>query len=143
MNRPTLRIREWSSLIPDSTGDGSLLAGVRLTAADRELLAELEGRSTLRLTELRSGLAVSVGPHVGTVSLSALRIVIMPKIRIDNLMRLVAYAFDLSDLTVTGTRTDYASADEGLIDLLGIALLRADRALRRSSGHAGRHYASR
>ncbi len=125
MSRPTLRIHEWSSLVPDSTGDGSLLAGVRLTAADRELLAEMEGRSTLRLTELRSGLAVSVGPHVGTVSLNALRIVIMPKIRIENLMRLVAYAFDLSDLTVTGTRTDYASADEGLIDLLGVALLQA------------------
>ena len=40
-----------------------------------------------------------MGPHIGTVSLSGLRMVIMPKIRIDNLMRMVAYAFDLSDLT--------------------------------------------
>ena len=125
MNLPTLRIHEWSSVDPGSTDNGALLAGVRLSAADRELLAELDARSTLRITELRSGLAVSVGPHVGTVSLSGLRIVIMPKIRIDNLMRLVAYAFDLSDLTVSGTQTDYVSADEGLIDLLGVSLLRA------------------
>ena len=123
--RPTLRIREWSSLSPDSAGDGALLRGLTLTAADQELLAELEGRSSLRFTELRAGLAVSVGPHIGTVSLSSLRIVIMPKIRIDNLMRLVAYAFDLSDLTVTKTRTAYDTADEGLIDLLGVSLLRA------------------
>ena len=123
--RPTIRIREWSSLSPDSTGDGALLRGLTLTAADHELLAELEGRSSLRFTELRAGLAVSVGPHIGTVSLSSLRIVIMPKLRIDNLMRLVAYAFDLSDLTVTKTRTAYDTADEGLIDLLGVSLLRA------------------
>lgn len=123
--RPTIRIREWSTLSPDATGDGALLRGLRLTAADQELLAELEGRSSLRFTELRSGLALSVGPHIGTVSLSGLRIVIMPKIRIDNLMRLVAYAFDLSDLTVTQTRTAYDTADEGLIDLLGVSLLRA------------------
>lgn len=123
--RPTIRIREWSTLSPDATGDGALLRGLRLTAADQELLAELEGRSSLRFTELRSGLALSVGPHIGTVSLSGLRIVIMPKIRIDNLMRLVAYAFDLSDLTVTQTRTVYDTANEGLIDLLGVSLLRA------------------
>ncbi len=123
--RPTIRIREWSTLSPDATGDGALLRGLRLTEADQELLAELEGRSSLRFTELRSGLALSVGPHIGTVSLSGLRIVIMPKIRIDNLMRLVAYAFDLSDLTVTQTRTAYDTADEGLIDLLGVSLLRA------------------
>jgi len=123
--RPTLRIREWSSLSPDSTGDGALLRGLRLTAADQELLAELEGRSSLHFTELRSGLALSVGPHIGTVSLSSLRIVILPKIHLDNLMRLVAYAFELSDLTVTRTRTVFDTADEGLIDLLGVSLLRA------------------
>ncbi len=125
MTRPTIRIREWSKLSPEATGDGALLRGLRLTADDRELLAELKGRSSLRFTELREGLSISVGPHIGTVSLTGLRIVIMPKIRLDNLMRLVAYAFDLSDLTVTETRTQYATADEGLIDLLGVSLLRA------------------
>ena len=121
----TIRIREWSNIAPASAGDATLLRGLRLTNADRALLAELEGRSSLRFTELRDGLAISVGPHIGTVSLTRLRIVIMPKIRIDNLMRLVAYAFELSDLTVTETRTPYASSDEGLIDLLGLSLLRA------------------
>lgn len=122
---PILQIREWSTTTPDSPGTDALLRGLRLTDADRELLAELEGRSSLRFTELRSGLSISVGPHIGTVSLSGLRLVIMPKIRIDNLMRMVAYAFDLSDLLVTETRTNYAAADHGLIDLLGLSLLRS------------------
>jgi 5-methylcytosine-specific restriction enzyme subunit McrC len=49
----------------------------------------------------------------------------MPKIRIGNLMRMVAYAFDLSDLLVSEIRTTYAAADHGLIDLLGLSLLRS------------------
>jgi len=49
----------------------------------------------------------------------------MPKIRIDNLMRMVAYAFDLSDLMVPKSRTAFDTADEGLIDLLGVSLRRA------------------
>jgi len=120
-----LHVREWSTTTPDSPGGGALLRGVRLSAADRELISELESRASLRFTELRSGLSVSVGPHIGTVNLSSMRLVIMPKLRLDNLMRMVAYAFDLSDLLVTETRTTYATAEHGLIDLLGVSLLRA------------------
>ena len=122
---PVLHIREWSTTTPETPGVGGVLRGLRLTDKDRGLLSELEGRASLRFTELRSGLAISVGPHVGTVSLSGLRVVIMPKIRIANLMRMVAYAFDISDLLVTETRTAYTPADDGLIDLLGLSLLRS------------------
>ena len=122
---PVLHVREWSTTSPETPGGGALLRGLRLTEADLELLAELDGHSSLKCTELRSGLSVTVGPHIGTVSLSGLRIVITPKIRIDNLMRMVEYAFDLSDLLVTKTRTTYGSAEHGLIDLLGLSLLRA------------------
>lgn len=122
---PVLQVREWSNTTPDSPGIGALLRDVRLSTSDHEVIAELRGRASLRFTELRSGLSVSVGPHIGTVNLSSMRLVIMPKLRLDNLMRMVAYAFDLSDLVVTETRTAYASAEHGLIDLLGVSLLRA------------------
>lgn len=122
---PVLHVREWSTTTPDTPGVGGLLRGLRLSAADRQLVSELEGRASLRLTELRSGLAISVGPHIGTVSLSGLRLVVMPKIRIDNLMRMVAYAFELNDIQVTTARTTYSVAEHGLVDLLGLSLLRA------------------
>jgi 5-methylcytosine-specific restriction enzyme subunit McrC len=122
---PVLHVREWSSTTPDSPGAGAVLRDVRLSAADRALVGELEGRVSLRVTELRSGLSISVGPHIGTVNLSSMRLVILPKLRLDNLMRMVAYAFDLSDLLVTETRTTYGAAEHGLIDLLGVSLLRA------------------
>src|SRR5690606_15153550 len=110
---------------PDTPSSGALLRDVQLSRADRDLIAELEGRASLRFTELRAGLSISVGPDIGTVNLSSLRLVILPKLRLDNLLRMVAYAFDLSDLLVTETRTTYESAEHGLVDLLGVSLLRA------------------
>lgn len=124
-SRPLLQVREWSTTTPDTPNGGERLRGLRLTDADRELLAHLETSAKLRITELRSGLGVSVESHIGTVSLSCLRLVVMPKIRIDNLMRMIAFAFDLSDLLVTETRTTYSAADQGLVDLLGLSLLRS------------------
>jgi 5-methylcytosine-specific restriction enzyme subunit McrC len=123
--RAVLQVREWSTTTPETPGGGALLRDVRLSASDRALIAELDGRASLRFTELRSGLSVSVGPHIGTVNLSSMRLAILPKLRLDNLMRMVAYAFDLSDLLITETRTSYEPADHGLIDLLGLSLLRA------------------
>jgi 5-methylcytosine-specific restriction enzyme subunit McrC len=120
-----VRVREWSTTTPDTPGSGVLLRDVRLSTADRKLVAELEGHASLRLTELRSGLSVSVGPHIGTVNLSSMRLVILPKLRLDNLMRMVAYAFDLTDLLITEVRTTYGSAEHGLVDLLGVSLLGA------------------
>lgn len=131
MKRPTLRIREWQKITPASPGGGPLLQGAYLTDSDRELLAELEQRSSLKVTELRSGLAVSVGPHIGTISLSQLRIVIMPKLRIDSLMRMIAFAFELSDIWVTEPWSEYSSGEEGMIDLLGVSLLRSVERLAR------------
>ncbi|MCL2824791.1 MAG: McrC family protein, partial [Polyangiaceae bacterium] len=126
MTEPTvLRIREWSTTTPDTVGSGEILRNVQLSDGDRELIRELESRSSLRFTELRSGLAVSVGQHIGTVGLSSLRIVIMPKMRIRNLMRMVEYAFDLRDMRLTEAQTTYEAAEHGLVDLLGLALLRS------------------
>jgi len=124
-SRPVVRVREWSETTPDTPGVGAHLRGVRLTVDDRELLAGLEGRARVRVTELRSGLAISTASHVGAVTLSGLRLVIVPKMRIEHLMRMVAYAFDLSDLVVTEAHNSYTAGEQGLVDLLGVSLLRA------------------
>lgn len=122
---PTLRVREWSKTTPDTPTVGALLRGVRLSKMDLQLLEQLSGRSGIHFTELRAGLAISTSSYIGTINLSALRLVVMPKLRIDNLMQMVAYAFNLSDLVVTNTPTTYVTAEHGLIDLLGLSLLRA------------------
>lgn len=113
MPAPHLQVREWSTTTPQTPGTGAVLRGLRLSDADHELLADLQGRAWLRVSELRSGLAVETRSYVGTLHLSGLRLVVMPKMRIDRLMQMVAYAFELSDLVVTQKKTPYDTADAG------------------------------
>jgi 5-methylcytosine-specific restriction enzyme subunit McrC len=122
---PTLRLREWQSVGPSDPGQGGLLRDLRLTDADRELLAALEHRSSLRVRELQQGLMVEIGAHIGCVNLSCMRIVVLPKIRLANLMRLVAYALDISELALAPQETAYARSEEGLADLIGLSLRHA------------------
>ena len=96
-----------------------------LTAADRELLDALRQRTSLQVEELRQGLLIEVGPHIGSLTLSGLRLIILPKLRLDTLMAMVAYAFTLSDLVLTDRPVDFDTAVHGLVDLLGFTLLRA------------------
>lgn len=119
-----LQIREWSIITPDTPKAGALLRGRRLDERDRELLASLSGRTSLQVTELREGLSISVGPHVGTLKLAGLRLVIRPKLDIAKLMQMVAYAFELSDMVLTHRDTSYLRQDHGIVDLLGLSLLR-------------------
>jgi len=123
MTLPVLVVSEWSTTTPETPVSGQILKNLRLTDADRKLLDAMS-RTTLRCTELRSGLSIKVGQHIGTVNLSSLRLVIQPKIRIANLLKMIAYAFSLSDIHIDELVTSYRRADIGLVDLLGLALLR-------------------
>jgi 5-methylcytosine-specific restriction enzyme subunit McrC len=118
----TLIIREWSRSTPE---DAPLLRGLTLTGADRELLSDLQQRTSLRVEELRQGLLIEIGPHIGTLTLSGLHLVILPKLRLDTLMAMVAYAFNLSDLVWTDKPGAYVPAEHGFVDLLGLSLLKA------------------
>lgn len=127
---PEVTLSEWSKLLPSPTGPGQALWKVRLTENDLKVYREL-GRTSLRLSELRHGLSVEVGQHVGTVNLSGVRINVRPKLEFRKLMAMVAYAFELRDLTLSDALADYATDTHGLADLLGLALLRATERLTR------------
>lgn len=135
---PTLTFSEWSSVTPD---DSEVLRHCGLNQADRSLLAEIHQKTSLRVEELPQGLRVTVGPHVGTVSLSQLRLVIMPKLRLNALMAMVAYAFEVSDGLLTSGQSEDLTSQYGLIDLLGFALLKAAQRLSRHG--LVRHYQER
>ena len=123
MTLPTLRLREWTCRAPTDL-DAKVLRGRQLSDADRRVLEELKGTS-LEVDELRAGLRVTTGAHVGTVTLADFRIVVLPKIGLRNLMRMVAFAFELDDLRLSETTSNYAVGAEGLVDLLGLSLLHA------------------
>jgi len=123
---PTLTIREWSRVTPTDT---ALLQGLSLTDADRELLADFTQRTSLRVEELRQGLRIEVGPHIGVVALSQLRIHIMPKLQLDHVMAMVGAAFDLTDLLLIPNDNPLAPAEQGFVDLLALSLLQEVRTL--------------
>lgn len=119
---PTVTLREWRSLGPNDPG-GEALRGLRLTKQDQELVRELEANSSLSFTELRDGLSIQVKQHVGTVRLSTLRVVIRPKLRIEHVMKLIAYTLGMDDLVLFSQQVRYGAAPLGMVDLLGQALL--------------------
>lgn len=91
----------------------------------------LARRTSVRIEALPQGLRIAVGPHVGTVTLSQLRLVIEPKLRLDALMTMIAYAFELTDCALTPSYSRLLPAPTGLTDLLGVALLEALAHIRR------------
>ncbi len=123
MTPPTLRLREWTCRGPTDP-DARILHGRQLTDADRRVLGDLKGTS-LAVEELRAGLRVTTGAHVGTVTFTDFRIVVLPKIGLRNLMRMVGFAFELDDLRLSESSSRYALGADGLVDLLGLSLLHA------------------
>lgn len=120
---PTILIREWHSITPSDDEHGDVLRGLPLTDDDRELLAEL--KDGIEVSEVRNGIAITTKSYIGTVTLSSVCIVVMPKMPIENLMRMVAYAFDLSDIRVAESPTRFEHGTTGIVDLLGFMLLQA------------------
>lgn len=107
---PTVAVtlREWESV---SSEPGSPLHGVYLPEDQRVRRAaeEIAKRGMLRLTEARHGLAVTSTSFVGRVRLGNLTITVQPKITGVPLMRLLAYAYNLRDLTRAGSgATEFA-----------------------------------
>lgn len=125
---PTLTLSEWSSVTPD---DNNILRHCTLNQQDRSLLIKIHQNTSLRIEELSQGLRVMVGPHVGTVTLSQFRLIVTPKLRMDSLLAMVAYAFELSEDLLTPAQSDDLSAEYGLIDLLGFALQKTVKRLGR------------
>jgi 5-methylcytosine-specific restriction endonuclease McrBC regulatory subunit McrC len=109
--------------------DTALLQGLNLTDADQELLADFTQRTSLRVEELRQGLRIEVGPHIGVVALSQLRIHIVPKLQLDHVMAMVSAAFELTDLLLIPNDNPLASTEQGFVDLLALSLLQGVRNL--------------
>lgn len=118
-------MREWSRVSPEDPTAGEVLKALRFSFEDRKLIARIKQQTSLRFQELRAGVAIQVDAHVGVVRLSGVEVVIMPKLSIKSLMRMVAYAFELSDLVVPDCQSEFGLANHGFVDLLGLSLLRA------------------
>lgn len=94
---PRLRMREWEQI---SYTQNSALAGFSFGDDQRARIdAEaLTAAGILEIAELRHGLSVRSTSFVGRVQLGDLQITIQPKIKLDVLLTLFRYAYNLRDL---------------------------------------------
>lgn len=116
---PHVILGEWSLERP---AHHPVLKEARLAPEDCLTLEDLGPRKLL-IRELLSGLEIETFSHIGSVGLSGLRVSIIPKIGLANVMGMVRYAYAFHPDSLT-TSVDYAQADRGLADLLAEALLR-------------------
>jgi 5-methylcytosine-specific restriction enzyme subunit McrC len=93
----TVRIEEWQSLAPEV---GSPTRGIFLPQdpATSRLVETLGKDRVLGLQELRSGLSIQSYSFVGSLTIGGIRVVVVPKLRGMQLMRLLRYAYRLREL---------------------------------------------
>jgi 5-methylcytosine-specific restriction enzyme subunit McrC len=112
----TVRLWEWEPVFPDH-GSPTYGQFLQQDPVTRSLAGGLSRERTREIRELRSGLYVKASSFVGFVSLGDLRIVIEPKIRGMQLMRLLRYAYGLRDLRLL-TRVAPSLGEDSFMDLL-------------------------
>lgn len=97
METVTVRIGEWQSLAPEV---GSPTRGIFLPQdpATSRLVETLGRDGALGFQELRSGLSIQSYSFVGSLTIGGIRVVVVPKLRGMQLMRLLRYAYGLREL---------------------------------------------
>lgn len=90
---------------------------VQLDAAGRRVAEELTDRGEIEILELAKGLRVHANAHVGRVQLGKLAITIRPKIPAPQLIRLLQYAYGLTDVRRL-SEVDHFSNQGGFQELL-------------------------
>lgn len=89
----------------------------QLTAEEQELAAQFTEGRELEILQLAEGLRIRTSAFVGRVQIGKLTINVSPKIPGPRLIRLLRYAYDLSDLRRTDS-VQHEVADGGFRDLL-------------------------
>jgi 5-methylcytosine-specific restriction enzyme subunit McrC len=86
MSEETLSLCEYETLETD-----------RLTRSHAQLLADKFGRYLTVQPNWGGGYTLRAGHHVGVIALDGLRILIQPKVPLDNLFFMLTYAYDLPE----------------------------------------------
>jgi 5-methylcytosine-specific restriction enzyme subunit McrC len=84
-----IRLEEWGSVISE---------GVRLDDEGQRVAAELTDRAEMEVLELAKGVRIRANAHVGRVQLGELTITVRPKLPAPQLIRLLRYAYGLTDV---------------------------------------------
>lgn len=126
-----VRMPEWSSVGPDSSGIGDVLRGLSfdLHSPAARKAAELARFGVVNVVEGRRGLAIATKSYIGRLRLGPLDLTIVPKISWSRWLVLVTFALRLRGL-LRGDRVDATRLNElALRDLVFLELVSESRDL--------------
>jgi 5-methylcytosine-specific restriction endonuclease McrBC regulatory subunit McrC len=94
-----IALREWDTVSPEHHPE---LRGLSFTTNNqaRQIARQLSESDVLHITELRDGISIRSMSHVGRIQLGDLQITIRPKIKLNVLLTLFRYAYNLRDLRI-------------------------------------------
>ncbi|MBX3001155.1 MAG: hypothetical protein KF893_21710 [Caldilineaceae bacterium] len=101
----------------------------QLTHAQAQLLADKFGRYLSIQRGWRGGYTLRAGHHVGVVALDGLRILIQPKVPLDNLFYMLTYAYDLPEFR--REEVDLTAAEDLFEFIVDIFVRQVDALIRR------------
>lgn len=92
-------LREWDSASPEQSPE---LRGLSFAGNNqaRQIARHLSESDVLHITELRDGIALRSTSHVGRIQLGDLQITIRPKLKLNVLLTLFRYAYNLRELRI-------------------------------------------
>jgi 5-methylcytosine-specific restriction enzyme subunit McrC len=122
--RVLVRLTEWDSLDPSSSGQGSSLRGLSFAddTSAQQLIKSLERRGVVSVSETREGISIKTGSYIGRIAVGPLDIVIVPKISWYRWLTLIGFALRLRGLERTSSLEMHLSTD-ALQDLIVLELL--------------------
>lgn len=109
------------------------LEGLRLNSDDKKLAANLKKSKILTIRGLESGLEISSSSYIGVAQFSNFTVRVLPKVSmtLENLPKLIAYAFDLEDIIIPESEIKFRPEEDQLIDILITFLVRQCQKLMR------------
>ena len=129
----TIQLEEYKTASPTEEND---LCGLYLAPEDMKLAKHLEDKGILTILELKNGIRITANSHVGVVQFSNFRIDVLPKIQIENLARLIQYAYDL-DIVIPESEIKFDKTENILIEIVIASFVKqAQRVLRQGLAKA-------
>ncbi|MBT6646203.1 MAG: hypothetical protein HOB51_01595 [Thaumarchaeota archaeon] len=114
--------------------EDNILKELKLENKDRQLVYDLKKKNILIIKELKNGLEISSKSHIGVVQFANFTVKILPKFALKptSLPKIIAYSYDLDDVTLPSSEINFESDENYLIDILIFFFIRKCQNLLRS-----------
>lgn len=118
-NLKTIYIKEWSKLKAAQLKNSYEIS--QLKESDFNLLSKLGNK--IKITQLANGIEIESNSYVGAIKFKDFQLIIEPKISNLNLAKMIAFAYDLSDIDIFKDTVNLSNQKANISDLTALIFL--------------------